>query len=139
MSIIIKGMDPPRFCSECPLKQPYANTEHFICLPRHAFIHVNLDTGRDNECPIRPAKSVSCQVRVANEMASLMPKEVIESYVRDGITHNLAEFMFREDVLNIQKKENPELQERIYSVTMDIETKRKSTVRGPAKGGGEDG
>jgi len=138
MSLIIKGMDAPRFCSECQLKQPYANTGQFVCLPRLAFIHVNLDTGRDNDCPIRPAKSVSCQVRISNEMASYMPKEVIESYVRDGITHNLAEFMFREDALSIQNKENQGLQERIYSVTMDIETKRNSTVRGHEEGGGEE-
>lgn len=139
MSIVIKGMDAPRFCSECPLKQPYANTEHFICLPRLALIRVNLDTGRDDACTIRPAKSVSCQVRVSNEMASYMPKEAVESYVRDGIAHELTEFMFRKDVLNLQKKENPELQERIYSVTMDIETKRNPTARDHVEGGTDNG
>lgn len=136
--ILIRGMEMPESCFDCPIFDNFCQER---CGVTGTLVYGEIDPQREKlpDCPLRPAKSVSGKVRVRNETVSYMPKEVIEHYVREEIAHNLTEFMIREDVLNIQMNEDPELQERIYSVTMDIETKRNPTVRGPAEGGNADG
>lgn len=51
--IVIRGMEMPRFCCECPLKESVYDVG-YICLPRKEPIKVNLCKGRDDACPIVP-------------------------------------------------------------------------------------
>lgn len=51
--IVIRGMEMPRFCWECPLKESMYDVG-FICLPRKEPIKVNLNKGRDDACPLVP-------------------------------------------------------------------------------------
>ena len=54
--MIIRGMDKPRFCCECPLKIPCG--DGFTCLPQQKQVHVNLKTGLDDNCPIEAGPEV---------------------------------------------------------------------------------
>lgn len=51
--IVIRGMEMPRFCCECPLKESVYDVG-YICLPRKEPIKVNLCKGRDDACPLVP-------------------------------------------------------------------------------------
>lgn len=49
--IVIRGMEMPKFCCECPLKESMYDVG-YICLPRKEPIKVNLSKGRDDACPL---------------------------------------------------------------------------------------
>ena len=51
--IVIHGMDVPKLCCECPLKESMYDVG-YICLPRKEPIKVNLYKGIDDACPLVP-------------------------------------------------------------------------------------
>lgn len=51
--IVIHGMDVPKLCCECPLKESMYDVG-YICLPRKEPIKVNLYKGIDDACPLLP-------------------------------------------------------------------------------------
>ena len=51
--IVIRGVEMPKFCCECPLKESMYDVG-YICLPRKEPIKVNLSKGRDDACPLVP-------------------------------------------------------------------------------------
>lgn len=51
--ILIRGMDVPKLCCECPLKESMYDVG-YICLPRKEPIKVNLYKGIDDACPLVP-------------------------------------------------------------------------------------
>lgn len=50
--VAIKDFEMPRFCCECSLKEITFPDEQHICLLRGEKISVNLDTGKDDRCPL---------------------------------------------------------------------------------------
>lgn len=51
--IVIHGMDVPKLCCECPLKESMYDVG-YICLPRKEPIKVNHHKGIDDACPLLP-------------------------------------------------------------------------------------
>lgn len=59
MSVIINGLDKPKSCAQCQFNHETYWLSRHICIARNGEeIHVNLDTGYDDSCPMRQV--VSC-------------------------------------------------------------------------------
>lgn len=56
--VAIKDFEMPKFCCRCPLVESEMIGEyHAICLAMGEKIRVNLDTGKDDRCPLVEVKN----------------------------------------------------------------------------------
>ena len=53
MSVIVKGMDMPKCCPSCPFNhETYWLSRHICVANKSKEIHINLDTGFPDDCPL---------------------------------------------------------------------------------------
>lgn len=94
--IVIRGMEMPKFCCECPLKESMYDVG-YICLPRKEPIKVNLYKGRDDACPLVPLPEGHGRVIDAD---ALIADKSGEATLWCGYEYQDHSVVFEEDIKN---------------------------------------